>query len=94
VLKRSLRGLVPDRILDRKDKIGFATPEANWLRTLDPWVDEVFESEAARAAGPLRADIARGRWLEMRDGKRPFDPMAWRWLNLIRWTDRFAVELG
>jgi hypothetical protein len=30
----------------------------------------------------------------MRDGKRPFDPMAWRWLNLIRWTDRFAVELG
>lgn len=93
VLKQSLRGLVPDAILDRRDKIGFATPEANWLRTLDPWVDDVFASDAARAAGPLCADKARHYWLEMRDGRRPFNPMAWRWLNLIRWVDRFAVEL-
>lgn len=94
VLKQSLRGLVPDPILDRRDKIGFATPEANWLRTLDSWVDGVFDSDAARASGPLRVDTARRDWLEMRDGRRPFDPMAWRWLNLIRWIDRFAVELG
>lgn len=94
VLKQSLRGLVPDPILDRRDKIGFATPEANWLRTLDPWVNEVFASEAARAAGPLRIDAARRSWLEIRDGRRPFDPTAWRWLNLIRWVDRFAIEFA
>jgi asparagine synthase (glutamine-hydrolysing) len=93
VLRRSLRGLVPDPILDRRDKIGFATPEANWLRTLESWVDEVFASDAARGAGPLRVDAARRCWHEMRDGRRPFNPMAWRWLNLIRWVDRFAVEL-
>jgi asparagine synthase (glutamine-hydrolysing) len=93
VLKQSLRGLVPDPILERRDKIGFATPEANWLRTLDSWVDDVFASDAARAAGPLRVEAARTCWLEMSDGRRPFDPMAWRWLNLIRWVDRFAVEL-
>jgi asparagine synthase (glutamine-hydrolysing) len=93
VLKQSLRGLVPDAILDRRDKIGFATPEANWLRSLDPWVEEVFASDAARASGPLRADAARRCWLEIRDGTRPFDPMAWRWLNLIRWVDRFSIEL-
>ena len=93
VLKRSLRGLVPDPILDRRDKIGFATPEASWLRTLESWVEDVFSSDAAGAAGPLRVDAARRHWLEMRDGKLPFNPMAWRWLNLIRWVDRFAVEL-
>jgi asparagine synthase (glutamine-hydrolysing) len=93
VLKQSLRGLVPDPILDRRDKIGFATPEASWLRTLDSWVAGVFDSDAARASGPLRVDVARRTWLEMRDGRRPFDPMAWRWLNLIRWTERFAVVL-
>jgi len=93
VLRRSLRGLVPDPILDRRDKIGFATPEATWLRTLHTWVETVFRSDAARAAGPLRVDAARRRWQEMRDGKRPFDPTAWRWLNLIRWIDLFAVEL-
>ena len=93
VLKQSLRGLVPDPILERRDKIGFATPEANWLRTLDSWVDEVFAGDAAQAAGPLRVDAARTYWQEMREDRRPFNPMAWRWLNLIRWVDRFAVEL-
>jgi asparagine synthase (glutamine-hydrolysing) len=93
VLKKSLRGLVPDAILDRRDKIGFATPEANWLRTLDPWVEEVYASDAARRAGPLRVDAAHRCWLEMCGGPRPFDPMAWRWLNFIRWVDRFSIEL-
>ncbi len=26
-----MRGLVPDEILDRRDKIGFQTPETDWL---------------------------------------------------------------
>jgi len=94
VLRRALRGLVPDPILDRRDKIGFATPQATWLRSLEPWVQEVFASDAARVSGPLRVNDARNRWQEMRDGRRPFDPVAWRWLNLIRWSDRFAVQIG
>jgi asparagine synthase (glutamine-hydrolysing) len=94
VLRRSLRGLVPDPILDRRDKIGFATPEARWLRELEPWIEQVFASGAARAPGPLRTSEAHQRWRDMRDGKRPFDPVAWRWLNLIRWSDRLGVQVG
>jgi asparagine synthase (glutamine-hydrolysing) len=93
VLRRSLRGLVPDPILDRRDKIGFATPEAKWLRELEPWVEQVFASDAAHAGGPLRAVDAQKRWREMTDGKRPFDPATWRWLNLIRWADRLGVQV-
>ncbi len=93
VLRRSLQGLVPGPILERRDKIGFATPEGTWLRALDPWVEDVFASAAARRAGPLRAREAERRWQEMRDGRKPFDPTAWRWLNLIRWIDCFGVEI-
>jgi asparagine synthase (glutamine-hydrolysing) len=93
VLRQSLRGLVPDPVLDRRDKIGFATPEAGWLRTLTPWIEDVFRSDAASAVGPLRVPAARRLWGEMSAGKRPFDAVAWRWLNLIRWTDRLAVEI-
>jgi asparagine synthase (glutamine-hydrolysing) len=93
VLRQGLRGLVPDPILDRRDKIGFATPEASWLRTLAPWIEEVFGSDAARTVGPLRVSEARRVWQEMSTGKRPIDAVAWRWLNLIRWKDRFAVEI-
>ncbi|HKO26368.1 MAG TPA: asparagine synthase C-terminal domain-containing protein, partial [Solirubrobacteraceae bacterium] len=83
VLRRSLRGIVPDPILDRRDKIGFATPEETWLGSLEPWVEQVFAGDAARAAGPLRVAEARQRWRT--------DPAAWRWLNFIRWADRLGV---
>jgi asparagine synthase (glutamine-hydrolysing) len=93
VLRRSVRGLVPDPILERRDKIGFATPETAWLRSLEPWANEVLSSDAARNTGPLRVTEARRRWREMCDGRRPFDPVAWRWLNLIRWVDRIGVQV-
>jgi asparagine synthase (glutamine-hydrolysing) len=94
VLRRGMRGLVPDPILERRDKIGFATPEASWLRTLAPWVEDVFASGSREAAGPLRLAVARERWQEMSAGRRPFDPVVWRWLNLIRWADLLGVEVG
>jgi asparagine synthase (glutamine-hydrolysing) len=94
VLRRGLRGLVPDPILDRRDKIGFATPEAGWLGTLAPWVEDVFSSDAGQAPGPLRSAVTRTRWQEMSDGRRAFDPVVWRWLNLIRWTDLLGVEVS
>jgi asparagine synthase (glutamine-hydrolysing) len=93
VLRRSLRGLVPDPILDRRDKIGFATPESSWLRALGPWIDNVLDSDPARAAGPLRVPQIRARWAAAESDSGTVDPATWRWLNLIRWVDRFAVAL-
>ncbi|MRR07512.1 MAG: asparagine synthase (glutamine-hydrolyzing), partial [Deltaproteobacteria bacterium] len=39
VLREAMRGLIPDSVLDRRDKIGFATPELRWLACLAPWVE-------------------------------------------------------
>jgi asparagine synthase (glutamine-hydrolysing) len=93
VLRESLRGLVPDPILDRRDKIGFATPEASWLRALTPWIDEVLAVNSGRVGGPLVLTLVRRRLQEMIEGTRPYEPLAWRWLNLIRWADRLDVKL-
>jgi asparagine synthase (glutamine-hydrolysing) len=93
VLRRSLRGLVPDPILDRRDKIGFGTPEASWLLTLGSWIDSVLGSDAARAPGPLRVAEARKRWQAIRTGGAGFEEATWRWLNFVRWVDRFQVAL-
>ncbi|HET6917721.1 MAG TPA: asparagine synthase (glutamine-hydrolyzing) [Acidimicrobiales bacterium] len=93
VLRRSLRGLVPDPILDRRDKIGFATPEASWLGALTPWIEGVLASDSGRASGLLALPVVRRRLQEMSEGARPFEPLAWRWLNLICWADRLDVRL-
>ena len=86
-----MRGIVPDAILQRRDKIGFATPEWKWLKLLDKWVQAVLGSDAAHSVPILNLPVARAEWNEVREGKRPFDFRVWRWLNVIRWTEQFQV---
>jgi len=94
VLRAAMRGIVPDAILDRRDKIGFATPERRWLGTLRPWVERVLASEAAARVPVLRLGAVRAEWTEILAGRRPFDFRVWRWINLVRWSERLGVDYG
>ena len=94
VFRRAMRGIVPDAILDRRDKIGFATPERAWLTEIAPWVDGVLRSDAARAIPAFDAERARIQWEAVLRGERPFSSSVWRSLNLIRWTEIQEVEYG
>jgi asparagine synthase (glutamine-hydrolysing) len=87
VFRRAMRGIVPDAILDRRDKIGFATPELAWLTEIAPWVDRVLRSDAARAIPAFDAERARDHWEAVRRGNQPFSSSVWRSLNVIRWTE-------
>lgn len=92
VFKEAMRGLVPDKILDRKDKIGFATPELQWFRSQLPWVEAQLKGEVLRSIPPLRADGVLQEWRKVLEGQRPFDFRVWRWINLVAWTRVFGVE--
>lgn len=89
-LRRALHGIVPDAILSRRDKIGFATPESSWLRQLAPWVDAVI-TNAGRTPAFLDLDAFRDHWHLVVAGRRPYTPACWRTLNLLRWTDLASV---
>ncbi len=66
IFRRAMRGLVPDAILDRKDKIGFATSEQLWLTHLRPWVEQTLRSQAScldTGSGPSRGGSGMAtRW--------------------------------
>jgi len=94
VFRAAMRGIVPDPILDRRDKIGFATPERRWLGTLRPWVEAVLGSDAARGTPVLRPAVLRTEWQRILEGRRPFDFRVWRWINLIHWSERLRVSFG
>jgi len=91
VFRRAMRGLVPDAILDRRDKIGFATPERGWLAAVAPWAEATLAGDAARRIPAIRHDVIARQWADVQAGRRPFDTTVWRWLNLIRWAERFNV---
>lgn len=83
VFREAMRGIVPAEILDRRDKIGFETPERAWLisaaETCREWLQEGLPE-------PL---VNRRRVLEQYDsilaGNRPYTRQVWRWINFSRW---------
>lgn len=91
VFRKAMAGIVPDEILARRDKIGFATPERQWFAALRPWMQRVLDSPAA-ATVPLKLPAAK-RLLEKTCGARGRpDPAIWRCVNLIRWAECHNVS--
>lgn len=83
VFRAAMRGVVPDDVLDRKDKIGFATPEHKWLQsiagTAREWLREPIDVPFLNQEKLVQEfDI-------IISGKRPFTWQAWRWINFVRW---------
>jgi asparagine synthase (glutamine-hydrolysing) len=94
VLRTALRGLVPDAILDRRDKVGFATPDRLWASALRPWFGRVLGSDTARALPWLKADVALAA-LDRRVARSDaFGFDLWRTVNVIRWIEMLGVSYG
>ena len=94
VFRQAMRGIVPDVILDRTDKVGFPTPERSWLLSIRPYVEQVLRREAALDIHALDMRETRRQWEQMVGGSRPLDSRVWRWVNLILWVEKFSVTVA
>ena len=83
VFRAAMRDIVPDAILDRKDKIGFATPEQNWFRALAPDFRQVLAH--ADTIPMLKKGNLLRRFDDVIEGRSAFSWQAWRWINYIKW---------
>ena len=92
VFRQAMRGLVPDAILDRRDKIGFATPDRLWAQALRPWFARVLRSETARSLPWLRATEALDALDRRVARSEAFGFDLWRTVNLVRWIEVFDVS--
>jgi len=92
VFRRAMRGIVPDPILDRKDKIGFATPERKWLSAVSRWIHERFDAQVAVEIPAIRLDVVGREWQQIEQGRKPISFAVWRCLNVIEWTERFQIQ--
>jgi len=86
VFRRAMRGLVPDAILDRRDKIGFQTPQAKWLDQEQSWVNGILVSEAARSIRVWNHDKMLCA-VTSKDDPAASSMRTWRFLNLSRWVE-------
>ena len=90
LFKKAMKGFVPDAVLDRKDKIGFQTPEHEWMRSVSDWVHEVLEG--AENYSWLKTDILRAEWDDILEKKATYNSKVWRWVNYLQWARIFEVR--
>lgn len=93
VFRLAMRGLVPDPILDRRDKVGFETSERDWLVHLRPWVEGLLY-EAAEVVPAFNPEALRHAWRTRIDGRRMLrstNSPIWRCINVIRWSTALEV---
>lgn len=93
VFRAAMRGIVPDSILDRRDKIGFEAPQGAWLRRLAPWVERVLAGPALARVAALRPSEVLACWRATAPGGR-VPAVAWRWVSLALWAERFDVTFA
>ena len=89
VFRAAMRGIVPDEVLDRRDKIGFSTPEQEWLssmaQTAQGWLRDSSDLPF------IRKDEMLKQFARIVSGERAFSWQAWRWINFARWHDHFLT---
>lgn len=83
IFRAAMRGIVPDAVLDRRDKIGFATPEQAWLKILSKQMADW--TEGADKIPFLKKDAVRHEIDNIIEDKNHFNFRAWRLINLCRW---------
>lgn len=92
IFRRAMRGIVPDAILQRRDKISFQTPESMWMTQLDQWATPILRSETARTCPFVDYSVASDIWTKAQRDPRNYDTWLWRWLNLVRWAQIHAIS--
>lgn len=94
VLRRGMARVLPESVRERRDKLGFATPEEIWFRgPLRGQVEDGIEKTLARYPGLLNAAGVRRLARSMLDGERGLDFTLWRIVNLGLWGERVGVGL-
>jgi len=92
VLREGMRGVLPERVRERVDKLGFVTPEEVWVREQGP---ELFR-QALHGAVDASAGIIGDSCLDLLErtiaGKQAFNFVLWRMVSFGAWMRVFSLR--
>lgn len=90
VLRNAMREVVPTEIIERRDKIGFATPQRDWLLAERSRVREIVADNLLLGSGFVEPEAVR-KMLDAPDPEADTDAW-WRVMSLAVWLDGFTGE--
>ncbi len=91
ILRDSFAHMLPAEVRQRRDKIGFYTPLAGWLRSHADWIDSVMDRDRVRQAGVIDPERFLRRLRDLRRGDESAELEVWRGFVFHLWMDQFDV---
>jgi asparagine synthase (glutamine-hydrolysing) len=89
-LRNAIKGVIPESIRCRMDKMGFVTPEEVWMKeSLRPFVLELLSSDEFQARPYWDADAVVRNYLSFLEGKTAYSPEIWRIVCTELWLKKF-----
>jgi asparagine synthase (glutamine-hydrolysing) len=91
VLRESMKGILPEKIRKRNDKIGFETPQDKWFR-LDQFknlINEILNSKSFNNRKYINADKAKKLYEKHLAGEINISRDIWKWINLELWFRKY-----
>ncbi len=94
ILREACRDLLPEVVLDRRDKIGFHTPMRDLLRAEFKWVHRQLTDEFSRDMKIFQADAVQTALDDLSGGNGAGEAShrVWRALCVRLWAEAFAVS--
>jgi len=94
ILREAMTGILPRRVRERVDKIGFGTPEDIWYRTtMKDWIGGIIRSGSLGERGYLNPRQVAEEFDLHCSGKKNMGFTIWRWVNLELWFRRYIDQV-
>ena len=87
IFRKAMTGIVPDQIINRRDKVGFETPEYRWIEFFKKDIDSCLESLSE--IDWIDVDLAKKYFSRVFDGDENFSWVTWRLINAAKWHKMF-----
>ncbi len=91
LLRMAYEDLLPPEITNRKDKIGFETPEDSWMLPISRFCESTLKSDDFERILPVLSQKVHPKNLGELSETIPQARQRWRVMNLMLWARRFDV---
>ncbi|MDT7833450.1 asparagine synthase (glutamine-hydrolyzing) [Flavobacteriaceae bacterium S356] len=90
VLREQFSSIIPKSIIDRREKIGFATPADNWFREerFVSYVKDILNSNMIVNSDMINYKIAEEQYNRHLKGEINVGNEIWKWINFYNWNQK------
>lgn len=86
LLRSAVKDVIPIEIMERKDKIGFETPEKQWIRNSSAWTFGVIDFHRGKSSA-INLKRLEKEFKEIFDDNLSYTDAHWRYLNFLKWLE-------